>query len=159
MDLTKIKEQILNSIGDILRSVIDAIFPKTKKEVQESNDKTDYKKYLGYIALAVCLCVYLRGCSHGDCISEPFPDNTDDTVGSLKSGTSIISIQLGKLQDGYREAQDRIEGSLTEIRDSRTLIRGMQERIARIEYNLEQARMQAGRIQGIIDSVDEANQL
>ena len=152
-----IKQQILNSIGDILRSVIDAIFPKTEKEVQKSNDKTDYKKYLGYLALAVCLCVYLRGCSHGDCTSESFPDNTDDTVGRLKVGTSSISIDISKLQNGYREAQDRIEGSLTEIRDSRDLVRSMQERIERIEYNIEQAGMQAGRIQGIIDAVDEAN--
>lgn len=152
-----IKQQILNSIGDILRSVIDAIFPKTEKEVQKSNDKTDYKKYLGYLALAVCLCGYLRGCSHGDCISEPFPDNTDDTVGRLKVGTSSISIDISKLQNGYREAQDRIEGSLTEIRDSRDLIGSMQERTERIEYNFKQAEMCLGRIQGITDAVDEAN--
>ena len=157
MNLKMIKDQILNSIGDILRSVIDAIFPKSNKEVQKSNDKTDYTKYLGYIALAVCLCVYLRGCSHGDCISEPFPDNTDATVGSLKGNSSSISIELGKLQDGNREAQNRLEGSLTEIRDSRNVIERMQIRIANLERNVEQARMQARGIQGIIDAVDEAN--
>lgn len=119
-----------------------------------TDEKTGYKilEYLGVFVVLLCVLFF----SFGDDSTElnRLQNGTDNTVGTIKTNTAIVGVEIGRTQESNRKLEEALDRARVEIERSRTSSSSIKASLNELERLIGEAEELARRNANIINQVD-----
>ena len=122
-----------------------------------TDERTGYKilEYLG--VCVVLLCVLFFGFGDDKTELNRLQSNTDNTVGTIKTNTAIVGVEIGRTQESNRKLKEALDRARVEIERSRTSSSSIKASLDELERLIGEAEELARTNANIINQVDAAN--